>query len=99
MTYDETRGKSAAAATLVVLALTLGVGRLHAETTQCTVISSLPTTITVQGIYYLTSDFNLSLTSDHAITINTNNVVIDLNGHKIGNLGTGTGTLATGIYA
>src|SRR5262245_11038597 len=99
MTCDETRGKSAAAATLVVLALTLGVGRLHAETTQCTVISSLSTTITVQGIYCLTSDFYLFLVSGHAITINTNNVVIDLNGHKIGNLGVGIGILVVGIYA
>ena len=39
------------------------------------------------------------MTSGNAITINTNNVVLDLNGFKIGGLSAGAGTLANGIYA
>src|SRR5262245_33393285 len=98
MTCEEIRGKSGHAV-LLAFAFVFGAGRLHAETTQCTVISSLPTTITVPGIYCLASDFNLNLASGAAIAINTNSVVIDLNGHKIGNLGAGPGTVAYGIHA
>src|SRR5262245_4161983 len=83
-----------------LVGLTLGLGvPARAETTLCTAITSLPTAITVQGIYCLTSNFDVGLASGAAITIDTNNVVIDLNGHKIGNLGAGPGTLANGIFA
>jgi hypothetical protein len=66
---------------------------------QCTAITSLPTTITTQGIYCLTTDFSLNLLSGNAVTINVNNVTIDLNGHKIGNIAAGLGTTAQGFYA
>src|SRR5262245_29101354 len=88
----------AAPVILVTVALGLAVPA-RAETTRCTVIATLPATLTVQGIYCLISDFDLNLASGSAITINTNNVTIDLNGHKIGNMAAGPGTQARGISA
>src|SRR6185436_5060329 len=83
---------------ILTVALALAAGAARAETTLCTPINSLPTSITTQGIYCLNSDFALNLGAGAAISIETNNVVIDLNGHKIGNLAAGTGTFANGIY-
>ena len=77
----------------------LSCSLVQAETINCTPIPSLPWTITTQGIHCLTSDLATSMTSGHAIEIATNNVVIDLNGHKIGGLGAGPDTTAFGIYA
>jgi copper-binding protein NosD len=71
----------------------------RAETTLCTPIAALPTTIAAPGIYCLTSDFDLNMAAGDAILIAANNVVIDLNGHKIGNLAAGPGTFAQGITA
>jgi nitrous oxidase accessory protein NosD len=70
-----------------------------AETIDCTPITTLPTIITVQGIYCLTGNLATSMTSGNAIEIQTNNVVIDLNGWKLGGLAAGAGTLTTGILA
>ena len=39
------------------------------------------------------------MTSGNAITINTSNVTIDLNGYRLSNLAAGAGTLTYGIYA
>ena len=72
---------------------------VQAETINCTAITSLPYVITTQGIYCLTSDLGTSITSGQAIEIDTNNVVIDLNGHKLGGQGAGAGTRAYGIHA
>lgn len=71
----------------------------RAETFDCTAITSLPYTITTQGIYCLTGNLATSMTSGYAIEIQTNNVTIDLNGYKLGGLGAGDGTQAYGIYA
>jgi hypothetical protein len=71
----------------------------QAETTNCTAITTLPYTITTQGAYCLTGNLTTSMASGNAITINTNNVVLDLNAFKIGGLGAGTTTQANGIYA
>ena len=73
----------------------------HAETTECTEITALPITITSQGVFCLKRSIGLSpgLLTGAAIDIQTNNVVIDLNGFKIGNLSAGTGTEANGIQA
>ncbi len=70
-----------------------------AETTVCTEITSLPYTISTQGVYCLNGNLETNLASGNAITITVNNVVIDLNGHKIGNLAAGQTTLAQGVYA
>ena len=71
----------------------------QAETIDCTAITSLPTTITTQGIYCLTGNLSTGMTSGNAIEIQTNNVTIDLNGYKLGGLGAGDTTLTNGIYA
>ena len=83
----------------ILPALLLTAPSTWAETIDCTAITTLPTVITVQGIYCLTGDLATSMTSGDAITINTNNVTIDLNGWKLGGLAAGAGTLTRGIYA
>ena len=72
---------------------------LRAETIDCTAITSLPYTISSSGIYCLTGNLSTSMTLGNAITINTNNVTIDLNGWRLGGLAAGTGTQTNGIYA
>jgi len=71
----------------------------QAETTTCTAITSLPKVITAPGVYCLTGDLTTSMTSGKAIEIQANNVVLDLNGHRLGGLAAGAGTQAYGIYA
>lgn len=83
----------------LVLTSLLAMSPAHAETTNCTAITSLPTTITSQGVYCLTGNLGTSITSGNAVTINANNVTLDMNGFKLGGLGAGDGTLATGISA
>ena len=88
-----------AASLLVLLALTLAAAPVHAETTNCTAITALPAVITLQGIYCFTGHLNTSISSGNAIEIPTNNVVLDLNGFKLGGLAAGPGTQANGIFA
>ena len=71
----------------------------QAETVNCTAITTLPYIISTQGVYCLTGHLSTGITTGSAITIDTNNVVLDLNGFKIGGQSAGLGTTATGIYA
>ena len=80
--------------TLLIAALTLPV---HAETVDCTPVTSLPATIDTQGIYCLTANLATSQTSGYAIHITANNVTLDLNGWKVGGQAAGTGTNTYGI--
>lgn len=57
----------------------------NAETLNCTPITSLPITINEQGVYCLQQKQNVRLESGNAISIETNNVTIDLNGYTIRN--------------
>ena len=91
-----TRGIVFALASFVAVLI---VSPAQAETTQCTPITSIPTTITAQGIYCLTGNLNGNLATGAAITINTNSVTIDFNGFKLGNLAAGPSTDADGIDA
>jgi len=84
---------------LVLLTLALTATPARAETVNCTAITSLPAAITVQGVYCFTGDLATAMTSGNAINIETNNVVLDLNGFKLGGLAAGPGTMATGILA
>lgn len=68
----------------------------HAETTLCTEVVP-PVTITAPGIYCLFHDYALSLATGAAITVNASNVVIDFNGHRIGNMGGGSANSAYGV--
>ena len=84
---------------LLALAIASASAPAHAETTNCTPITSLPYTITVQGVYCFTDNLATAITSGNAITIATNNVTLDMNGFKLGGLAAGLGTFANGIYA
>jgi parallel beta-helix repeat protein len=88
-----------AAVLLVLLAGVLGAAPARAETVACTAITTLPAVITVQGIHCFTGNLATTMTSGNAIEIQTNNVVLDLNGFKLGGLAAGLGTNANGIYA
>ena len=82
-----------------LVGLMLGVSAARAETTPCTAITSLPAVITVQGVYCFTADLTTAQLSGSAIDIQTNNVTIDLNGHRLGGGAAGLGTRAIGIQA
>ena len=84
---------------LVATALVIGSTSTKAETTECTEITSIPTTITASGVYCLKGKLSTAITSGNAITINANNVTIDFNGWKLGGLPAGEGTQANGVYA
>jgi hypothetical protein len=88
-----------AASLLVMLALALGAVPAQAETVNCTAITTVPFVITTQGIYCFIGDVVTAITSGNAIDIQTNNVVLDLNGWKLGGLAAGLGTTALGINA
>ena len=78
-----------AASLLVLLTLVVTVATARAETVNCTAITSLPAVITVQGIYCFTGNLSTAITTGNAIEIQTNNVVLDLNGFKLGGLAAG----------
>jgi hypothetical protein len=84
---------------LLASALAMGAASARAETTQCTPITSLPGVITAPGVYCLTGDLATRMTSGNAIEIQADNVVLDLNGHRLNGGGAGAGTTAIGIYA
>ena len=87
----------AVAALCAVIMLFASTAR--AETTQCKPITTIPTTITTQGIYCFTGNLAGNMATGSAIEITTNNVTIDMNGYKLGNLAAGPSTSANGIYA
>ena len=88
-----------AASRLFALALVLVAGPTPGETINCTPITTLPAVITVQGVYCFKGNLQTGMTSENAIDIQTNNVVLDLNGFKLGGLSAGLGTNTFGIYA
>jgi len=71
----------------------------RAETTLCQEIASIPTVIATQGVYCLKHNLSTAITSNPAIRIDTNNVTIDCNGHKLGGLAAGNNSMAYGIAA
>ena len=81
------------ACALLVVSL-LGSGRAGAETLTCTDITVLPYTITTAGNYCLNKNFNQAFTGS-AVTINTNQVVLDCNDHFINQTG---GAAVNGIF-
>lgn len=70
-----------------------------AEITQCTNITSVPATISTQGVYCLKQHIATNLASGTGITVTVNNVTIDCNNFKLGNLAAGTSNTAVGISA
>ena len=83
----------------LVLGWALASSPAGAETTICTVISSLPYTISAQGSYCLDRNVSTAITSGAAITVNVNFVVLDLNGFKVGGGSAGPGTQTSGVLA
>jgi len=83
----------------VVPTLALNTTTARAETVNCTAITTIPTVISVQGVYCFTANLATSINTGIAIDIQTNNVVLDLNGFKLGGLSSGFGTAAHGIHA
>jgi len=65
--------------------------------TGCTVINSLPMTISASGTYCMTSSLGANLSSGNAITINADNVTVDLGGFIIDDVAAGSGNQASGI--
>jgi hypothetical protein len=61
-------------------------------------ISVLPATIATPGVYCLTSNV-ASASSITFVTVNTNNVTIDCNGHMMDATSAGLGNTSTGVYA
>ncbi len=68
---------------------------LLAETTTGTAISSVPYTISTSGSYYLTKELQTTSGSQNGITVNADNVTIDLMGFSL--IGTGSGN-GCGIF-
>ncbi len=61
----------------------------RAEITNCQEILSVPVTISTQGVHCLKSNKSSSF-QGNLIEITVNNVTIDLNGFKLGGLGSGS---------
>jgi hypothetical protein len=62
-------------------------------------ITSLPATVSTQGVWCLKGDLSTAINTGNAITINANNVTIDCNDFKIGGLAAGDASQAYGTYA
>src|SRR5688572_33133625 len=59
-----------------------GAAVAHAEVTDCTAITAIPTTISAPGVYCLTSNLVLSSTGVAIHIYGPKDVVLDLNGHS-----------------
>ncbi len=88
-----------ASLSVIAIVLASGTSPVLAETVNCTPINAVPAVITVPGIYCFTKSLVTSMASGNAIEIQAHNVVIDMNGHRLGGLGAGVGTTARGIHA
>ncbi len=89
----------AALAGLAAIAVLLPLSAARAEVQDCIPITALPAVIVQQGVHCLKQDLATSMTTGNAITINANNVILEMNGFKLGGLGAGAATQARGIYA
>jgi glucose/arabinose dehydrogenase len=65
----------------------------------CLPIATVPFRILTQGRYCLARNVSTSQTSGHAISIEADSVVLDLQGFKLGGGAAGLATNATGIHA
>ncbi|MDE2236189.1 MAG: hypothetical protein KGK44_11685 [Gammaproteobacteria bacterium] len=84
---------------MLLLVLSIVATSIRAETVNCTPITSLPATISAQGIYCLTGNLGTNITSGNAITISANNVTIDLNSWKLDGGSAGINTSTFGIFS
>jgi hypothetical protein len=73
---------------LVVLGVVAGAmwpGPARAETQNCTVLTTMPATLSAPGHYCLDQDFALFPGSNPMVTISADDVVLDCNGHTLRN--------------
>jgi hypothetical protein len=61
-------------------------------------ITTLPATISTQGVWCLKGDLSTAITNGYAVTVDANNVTIDCNDYKIGGLAAGESSQAAGIF-
>jgi parallel beta-helix repeat protein len=88
-----------AAVLVVLLLLAPAVSHAAESFDNCTgFIDSLPAVISTQGTWCVRHDLSTAITGGNAITVSTNNVTIDCNNYKLGDLAAGAGTEAVGIY-
>ena len=80
-------------------AVCLAAGSARADTTNCIEIASFPAVITVPGVHCLKKNISLNIADGPAIEVVVNNVTIEMNGFKLGNLAAGNETAAVGIAA
>lgn len=66
---------------------------------ECTPITSIPYVIKQPGLYLFTEHMTTNIASGNAITIASDDVIVDLNGFMLDGLAAGSGTEAKGIYA
>ncbi|SMH47947.1 right-handed parallel beta-helix repeat-containing protein [Mesorhizobium australicum] len=85
--------------TIVAAAASFVTSCAQAETTACTAITAVPTTISVQGVYCLKNNLSTNAVSGAAITVTSNHVTIDFNGFKLGGLGGGSSSTTIGILS
>lgn len=93
------RSKVVACFSFAFFGLALGTVSAQAETIRCKAIDVVPTTISAPGVYCLKSNRNTNIATGYAITIDANNVVLDLNGFRLNGSASGNGALTTGIFA
>jgi hypothetical protein len=84
---------------LVLFLLALQVPAFAADNDKCTAITSIPTTISAKGVYCLTTDLATNILGGFAVTIASDDVVLDLGGYTLGGLPAGPSSNAFGIYA
>jgi hypothetical protein len=77
----------------------LAGGSARADVTDCQEIVSIPVVITQQGVHCLKQNLSAALADGAAIEVAANNVTVDLNGFKLGNLAAGPETAAVGVAA
>jgi hypothetical protein len=83
----------------ILLALPLfAAAPAHAAPGGCTVINYLPYTITQPGCYCFATNMSTALSSGNAITIESDNVLVDLDGYTLDNRNAGNSTAANGVY-
>lgn len=76
-----------------------GSVQLSAANLPCTAITYIPYVIVAEGVYCFTDNLDTSMTSGNAIEVQTDNVVINLNGWKLDGLGAGMATETSGIFS
>ena len=82
---------------LLALAAALLLGSFDNRAQGCTVLSTLPATISAPGSYCVQQDLSYSALSGTAITVTSGHVTLDLGGHTIWGSANPAST-ATGIY-